>query len=190
MKPKELKNIAPLLFKIKNKDTGFTVPNAYFNEVENEIENIIITEFLPKETGLKIPDNYFENFENKLMLQLETDNKEVPKNYFENIEDRVFAKLERENKQRNSFKKYWIVSAIAASLVLFISIYNPFNEKNKLDLVEIEAYIEEGNIDINSYELADLYELELADLQIEKQINTDELEDYLEDELPESVFYN
>jgi len=190
MKPKELKNIAPILFEIKNKGTGFTIPSEYFNEIENEIESKIITNSFPKETGLKLPDNYFENFENKLLLQLETENKEVPDNYFENIEDRVFAKIENENKQANFFKKYWVISAIAASLVLLISVYNPFKEKSNLDLAEIEAYIEDGNIELNSYELADLYELEIEDLQIENQINTEELEEYLEDELPESVFYN
>ncbi len=80
--------------------------------------------------------------------------------------------------------------AVAASLLLFIGIYNPFTQNKDLKITEIEAWIDAGYLGLNSYEIAAIYETEIDDLVINNQINTKDLEIYLTDEFDESIFYD
>jgi hypothetical protein len=115
----------------------------------------------------------------------------VPDSYFETIEDKVFARIENENNSKQSFiNKYWIVTAVAASIMLLISIYKPFDIDKNLDIAEIEEYIEVENLNLSTYELADLYASEIDNLTIDNAITSDEIEDYLEEDFSESIFYN
>ena len=197
MKTQDLKHIAPTLAILQNKGTGYALPNKYFEGVEANFYNELYTENLPNDLGQKTPDGYFNEVEYKVLSKLSLQEKEIlnsnlPKDYFDTLEDRVFERLENEQEQEEktrSLKKYWFPVAIAASFILFISIYKPFKQVVKLEISEIEAYIYAGNLDLNTYEIAEFYEAELNELTVDKHINSDELEDYLEEEIPESLLY-
>ncbi len=192
----ELKHIAPILAKIQKKGSGFSIPENYFDEIENAISDKLFTATLSNTSGHKIPENYLEQLENTVLSKLEkeqTPNQKVPKGYFDSIEDQVFNQLALEDKPKViSLKKYWIpvAAAAAASLALLVSIYNPFSTNQNIKVSEIEQWIDEGNIELNSYEIAELYSDELENISIENTINTDDLEDYLNNEISEESFYN
>jgi hypothetical protein len=58
-------------------------------------------------------------------------------------------------------------------------------------LTEIESYIIDGNIDIDSYELADAINIDdLETIEFENTIKQDDLEDYLLDAISEENLYN
>ncbi len=153
-------------------------------------------EDLSKEPGYTIPGNYFKTIEKKLAPKLQIEKEKiaannVPEGYFERLEDLVFERLNTEKKPKVfSLKKHWIAVAVAASLLLFIGIYNPFTQNKDLKITEIEAWIDAGYLGLNSYEIAAIYETEIDDLVINNQINTKDLEIYLTDEFYESIFYD
>ncbi len=196
MTNKELRHSAPKLASIQKFGSGFALPIAYFNTIEESFFNQLFLEELSKESGYTIPENYFKTVEKKLALKLEIEKEKiaannVPEGYFERLEDVVFKRLNTERKPKVfSLKKYWIAVAVAASLLLFIGIYNPFTQNKDLKTTEIEAWIDAGYLGLNSYEIAAIYETEIDDLVIDNQINTEDLEIYLTDEFYESIFYD
>ncbi len=196
MTNKELRHSAPKLASIQKFGTGFALPIAYFNTIEESFFNQLFLEDLSKEPGYTIPGNYFKTIEKKLAPKLQIEKEKiaannVPEGYFERLEDLVFERLNNEKKPKVfSLKKHWIAVAVAASLLLFIGIYNPFTQNKDLKITEIEAWIDAGYLGLNSYEIAAIYETEIDDLVIDNQINTEDLEIYLTDEFYESIFYD
>ena len=196
MTNKELRHSAPKLASIQKFGTGFALPIAYFNTIEESFFNQLFLEDLSKEPGYTIPGNYFKTIEKKLAPKLQIEKEKiaannVPEGYFERLEDLVFERLNTEKKPKVfSLKKHWIAVAVAASLLLFIGIYNPFTQNKDLKITEIEAWIDAGYLGLNSYEIAAIYETEIDDLVINNQINTKDLEIYLTDEFYESIFYD
>lgn len=194
MTRKELKNIAPILANLQNKGAGFKVPETYFETIETAFTDKKVATSLPNHVGYIIPENYFESIEEKVFFKLGEDaNKEqyVPETKFETFEDIVIGRIEQE-KQAKFFniKKYWKPLAIAASLALVFFIYNPFNSSNNKEIAEITQWIESGNLDLDSYEIAEYFQSELESLELENTINTESLENYLLEEVSEESFYN
>lgn len=195
MNTEDLKHIAPILASLQNKGTGFTSPPTYFDSIENRVFDTLFTDSLPQESGSSIPDNYFDELEDKVISRLNlsdtaTKKDDIPKGYFDALENRVFKRLEKEDKRKViALKRYWIPTAIAASLLLIISIYNPFTENNNLEFAEIEEWIDAGNLELNSYEIAAIYNTEIDNIKINQKYNEQDLEDYLTDEISESLFY-
>lgn len=165
MTVKKLQHIAPTLAKLQEKGTGFSVPKAYFDAIEESLAVILALQN-PKELH-------------------------VPKDYFEHVESYVFDRLKKDNNLKaTSLRKYWIPATIAASLLFLMSIYNPFSQKNTIEVTEIEQWISAGNLDLTSYEIADVFESDIDSFDIETQINEEDLEAYLEDTISESIFYD
>ena len=194
MTPQELKHITPILAKIQKKGSGFSIPENYFEEIENAISDKLFTDSLSNTSGHKIPENYLEQIENTVLSKLEkerTPSEKVPEGYFDSVEDQVFDRLALEEKPKIiSLKKYWIPVVVAASLALLVSIYNPFSTNQNIEVSEIEQWIDEGNLELNPYEIAELYNDELENISIENTLNTDDLEDYLNNQISEESFYN
>ncbi len=196
MTQRELKHNAPILTQIQKKGTGFTFPKGYLNKIETQVFNKLFLENLSKNAGYITPINYFNTVESNVVSQLQikkttslTDS--VPDAYFDTVEEAVFKRLEQEKKLKIiPLKKYWIPAIIAASLLLFIGIYNPFTRNKLIETAEIEAWIDAGYLELNSYEIAAIYETEIDDLTIDNQINTENLENYLTDDLSETIFYD
>ena len=189
---KKLKHIAPILASLQNKETGFKVPETYFDTVENSVINKIDKVSLPKNTGYILPDNYFDTIEDKLLSKLNEnleDKQSVPENYFETFEDIVIERIAKD-KKFISIKKLWIPTAIAASLVLMFSIYNPFSSKNNIEVAEVNLWIEEGYLGMSSYDIAEYFHPDLETLDLENTINKDDLENYIKNEFSEESFYN
>ncbi len=142
---------------------------------------------------MNTPEGYFENFEDRMMLRImeenlpESNGLRVPNTYFDSLEDRVVDRLEvnTEPKVIPLFSKRTLiyVSGIAASLLLLISLWGRSGEMSldELSANEVEEYIENGGIDLSSYEvMALLAEDELSEINIPSEVISDEqLETYL-----------
>lgn len=190
MTPQELKHIAATLAEIQKKGSGFGIPKGYFKEVENSVTTRLFVDLLPKNSGYHTPDAYFKQVESHVMSRIDT-KQSVPDGYFDTIEYTVFERLALEKKSKVfSLRKYWVPAAVAASLVLLVTIYNPFNNKQNIEVADIEAWIEEGNLDMDSYEIADALNADLENITIENNIDKDDLENYIDDAFSEESFYN
>ncbi len=192
MTPKEFKHIAPILANLKGKGTGFKHPKSYFEEIDSQIKSRLFVGLLPDEHGYKVlskslKEKSIQTKENSSLSAI----RNVPKDYFDTFEKRLSKRLDSETLAKsNLFKRYWSPMAIAASLVLFISLFNPFSQGNEMTANEMEAYFEEGILEVDSYEIAAIYSLELESLTLTDQISTDDIESYLLSEIDESILYN
>ncbi len=124
----EWENEAPQLAKLK-KSNPFTVPNQYFEELGERINQSVFISKLEKteNAGFNVPSNYFETLEKQInssialeQFKYETQGFSVPDTYFEKLQQNIVAKT-TETKASKTVKiwqqpifKY----AVAACLVI------------------------------------------------------------------------
>jgi hypothetical protein len=53
------------------KDSGFEVPNGYFDSVEDAFSIKLRESSFPKDSGFEIPDDYFNSLENQILSKVE-----------------------------------------------------------------------------------------------------------------------
>ena len=148
----------------------------------NKLHNI-------KDSGFKTPKNYFDSLEDSIMNQIKLQEKiedsgfRVPSNYFDSLDDKILGKVAHEPKVIPLFTKRNLlyVSSIAAAIVLMFNIIG--NNKqltfDDLEIVSIENYLSEENIDTQEFASL-LTEDELtADNFIDTNITDEALEDYI-----------
>ena len=156
--------------------TGFKVPAHYFDTLEETICNEIDLEVLPKDTGFIAPVGYFENVETVVLQTLNFDEK--PKSVI----------------GLNSRKTLVYVSAVAACFAIIVSVfYSNKSIVKQIDSIKtssIENYIDEGFIDLKSYEvLALLDDEDIVNIDLESNIFSEEsLENYLLENRIEETF--
>ena len=148
-----------------------------------------------KNTGFKVPENYFETFEDSVLHNIKLNSQlndlkntgfKVPENYFESFDENVFKNLNtnKSSKVVNLFnrKKASYITGIAASIILVFNLF--FNNKQEvtfsdIETANIEAYLTNQNL--SSYQLGTILEEEslVIDNFIDNKINKESLEDYL-----------
>ena len=145
----------------------------------------------------KTPQNYFDSFEDKLMDKLSTKESVMPKargftvpdNYFDTFNDELTSKL---NKETNVIPLYPIkkIMAIAASIAAIAIIFLGYNWNRTEELsisdlanTDIEAYFENNEFDLTSYEIAEV--LPFTDTEFSNMLNSsienENILDYLSD---------
>lgn len=145
----------------------------------------------------KTPQNYFDSFEDKLMDKLSTKESVMPKargftvpdNYFDTFNDKLTSKL---NKETNVIPLYPIkkIMAIAASIAAIAIIFLGYNWNRTEELsisdlanTDIEAYFENNEFDLTSYEIAEV--LPFTDTEFSNMLNSsienENILDYLSD---------
>lgn len=194
MKSTELKNIAPTLFKLKKFGTGFIVPKSYFENLEDQVNSQIFIQNIKSKDSFDIPKGYFKDFENSVFEKINSEKKEkefnIPENYFDTIEDNVLKKINSEVKVislQSKILKTLIPASIAASILLVFSL-SFFNSNNETDLMatlntaEIENWLDNGYIDIDTHEIESLYtDEELENIELENTFDDENLINYLDD---------
>ncbi|MGP1990338.1 hypothetical protein D9V96_000455 [Zobellia laminariae] len=137
-----------------DKKNPFKAPEGYFEEFDKNLFEKLSREdsAIPKKEGFKLPDGYFDSLSDKLQQKLKEDqqNKVIP---------------------LKSYKKYYYaVTAMAAILVVALTLnLNKTNEISFDDLAQsdIENYFNQNELDLTSYELAEVMpisELEMTDM--------------------------
>ena len=202
MNKTKLHKVAPTLSMI-SKESGFTVPNDYFETLEDDVlAKMKLSNFGDKlnENKFETPKGYFDNLEDIVLTKLKAEAiqkeniDEIPSDYFETFEDTVIAKLNTPKKvySLKNFTKYIAPIAIAASLLLLF-ILNTNQESvsfESLAITEIEALIDQGIVDADTDLLAATFsDIELSTEQQNSFLTETEALDYLSDEDLEMLMY-
>jgi len=157
---KELKTYLNELNKKNCDQSGFTVPDDYFEGIEDAVFSKITEDTLPSRTGFTVPENYFKTLEEQVISKIET-----PK---------------KTGKLRSLIIRF--TTSAAAVLLLFfgISQYNQATNItfDSLTIAEINDWMLEEEITIDSYEIADISETTYTN--IPESISDQELNDYLD----------
>lgn len=159
-----------------------------------------------KISGFKTPEKYFENFETELFARMEEDKFpksagfEVPPGYFDALEEKVLKKeftLNKQSKVITLFPKRYFAyaAAIAACLMIGVTLFNSNQSTSSIDTIQlalIDKYIEEGNLNIDLYELTsylDVDDIEIVDFD-NQYFSQTTLEDYLLENTEEDILMN
>lgn len=153
--------------------------------------------------GFKIPEDYFESFEASLYSKINEEELpknsgyKVPESYFKDLEDQLVQKIHSTQKTANVIsifsKRNVAIVAVAASLVLLVTLVNKSSSKSDsfetLDLTSITSYIDEGNVELNSYDIgAMLTEEDFINGSLDSQITKDDsIEEYLLETMTENT---
>lgn len=146
--------------------------------------------------GLKAPENYFEDFEDRLYTKILEDSlpKEsgfaMPHGYLDSFDERILQKVNEDAtvKVIPLYKRKALVyiATVAACVALVFSIFTKTGgDEITLDIADIEEYFNEGGLDYNSYDVAQLLnDDDLENLPLENSLFSEEnLEDYILDNL-------
>lgn len=156
-----------------------------------------------KKNSFNTPEGYFENFNERLMGRIEkevhsesiipkSDGFSVPENYFDEITPKIMSKTsQRDGKiiQLNPFRRFYYGTAAVAAV--FIVIFG-FNWKSNEPIVfddlantEIDAYFESNDLNISTYELAELVSLENVELNdiLDQDLDAENILEYLDENL-------
>lgn len=188
-----------------NNSTGFTTPKDYFSSFnENLFEKLHPNSTDIEDTGFSIPNGYFESFDDELFSKIHTENssfsttKETgytsPKGYLDNIDYIITNTVNRHKTTkviplftRGQIIKVASIAAIAVLSFFVVTFF--FNDSNPISFEDIdyatyEEYINEEDLSLNEYEIADLYNVTEDDLEsLETILDNEQLYEYLSDEL-------
>lgn len=154
-----------------SKTTGYSAPKGYFETIEDTVSSKLDAVKLPEKEGYSVPEDYFDGIENSVLDKLgkktaTIEASDIPEGYFDTLEDRVFEKLKQANDVKEvkvislgeRFKKALAPLAVAATIALLFMIgYNRPIAPLEGDGLIVEELIEENLIDLNSYEIAEVF---------------------------------
>lgn len=145
----------------------------------------------------KTPENYFDNFQDRLMDKLSEENQSIPSHsgfktpdgYFSSFQDRLNAKLETKEVKvvpLFSYKKWMAAAASVAALVLvYLGLNSKTTDITFTDLanVDIEAYFENNEFDLTSYDIAEVIPLENTEISdmLNAPLDDELILDYLDE---------
>ena len=144
------KKDAPALAAMQKRNP-FTVPNGYFNSVEELVATAIFIDGLSNktnETGFEVPPDYFDN----LTARIETNTRlaampkvenafAVPSDYFETLQDKINSKLAAEApKKVAKIIPLWrrnIVKYASAACFLLVASYGTYFYQNNAATIPV-----------------------------------------------------
>ena len=171
----EIKNSENFLKSHIKNETGFKIPDAYFNSFENQFSTFLSEEHFPKKTPFTTPKEYFNHLENSVLI------KTLPKKQkvvlFSNTNKTYF----------NHKIKTIIAIAAAASIALILGLNLFFFTNTKtisIDDVasnELESWLYNNVNLISRYDLAFVYNDESVNEAsiIPNSISDAQIENYL-----------
>ncbi|WP_088322950.1 hypothetical protein [Polaribacter tangerinus] len=163
----------------------------------NNIENFLNAE-TPKKPGFSLPENYFIELEEEILCSI-SENKlpnnksfTVPNNYFDNLEDSLLKKIKTANTKPKAIlikkKVLKLISfGVAASFMLFLSVeYFLKTNTNQLNFdsvseLAIENWIVDNVTELSDDDFASILENEILTVNdfSFNQIKNEAIEDYL-----------
>ena len=183
------KNKKDILNKMRSGDTGFSIPENYFDQFEKDL-------FENKgkvKSGFTTPEKYFDAFDDKMLDRLKTDSNKstgfkTPTNYFKDLDQKILSKVDLEKPVKviklNTSKYLRILGlSVAASLLLFFSLRNS-NSNDKvfdietLEISEIESWMDEDLITFSDYDISETFDD--VYLSVDGNYAEDEIFDYLD----------
>jgi hypothetical protein len=156
--------------------------------------------------GFKVPENYFEEFSDGLFSKMKEEEEEeekegsipkttgfkTPERYFDHLEDSILSTIKNTARIRKSKTRIlYTISSVAAALLLYIGTAK-YNQSNivtfeSITITDVQAYIEAGNMSLDTYALASLdQDIDMNDL-LDDSISDEEINDYLNTIEPEFI---
>ncbi len=156
----------------KKNNEGFSIPKGYFKTFPDKLFKKIKAEkyILPKNEGFTVPKNYFKTFENNLFKKID-------------------AEKQKKVIKLTVYKKYYYTATAIAAVFLLIFTLNLIKPVavsfDTITQNEIENYIQNNYITLNSYEIAQVFtDVNLEEINIiENNFQDDEIMDYLYENL-------
>ena len=144
----------------QNIKTGFTIPEGYFNSIENVFFSNSIEKCLPKKDGFNTPENYFNKLDNQILTKL------------------------RNSKKGKLIKiKMLQLVPIAATIAifLFIGINFIYTENSELSSDEITNWFDTNINAISNYDITTFFgDANFDDIELlEHIINEDLIKTYI-----------
>lgn len=160
--------------------------------------------------GFSVPSNYFEDLEEELLDMVQGSNPEakitldkiegsgfnVPEGYFENLEIELPGNVSQEPKIIPLFKKeYMLYAASIAAIIIALagSLYinpAPVDTWENIELSVLENYIDNNNIELTTTEISGFLFNDgiLIDDASFKEVNSEAMLDYLEENVEDPTF--
>lgn len=168
---KELKKDIVKLKKLGLSQPGFKTPENYFEDFSDTLFTKLSEESLPTETGFKVPDTYFEN-----------------------LEETIISNIPISKNKKSKVKILYTISSIAAAFLLYLGLtqYNKSTSTTisfeSISANDIQAYIEAGNMNIDSYMIAEIdQQIDFND-PLYNNISDQEINNYLDTQSTEYLF--
>lgn len=160
--------------------TGFTLPDGYFDNLENRLSKKALTNaLLDNEKSLH---QLHIIRPNELKINSKKTGFKVPENYFDQLESR-FDKSDEVKKSVGKVRTLRLISmSIAASILLFFGIQFMNDGQQNTNMVvieneEIADWVADDLITFNTYDIAEAF----SDVELEQTLYTDEaVNDYLD----------
>ncbi len=154
-----------------------------------------------KKNSFNTPEGYFDSFHDRLMARMEkeaqtdsvipkSDGFAIPEGYWDGVTPKIMSKTVKENGKVIQLKSYrtfyYGAAAVAAVFVLVFGINwksTPTVAFDDLANAEIDAYFESNELDINTYELAELVSLDNVELNdvLEQDLDAENILQYLDE---------
>ncbi len=152
-----------------------------------------------KKNSFKVPPGYFEGLTERIQKKMQEDDAQkfpkedgfgVPETYFDKLEKEILANtIEKETPviQLRPYKRYlYAAAAIAAIFVLVMTL--PWNRSQTItfdDLAEVDitSYFESQELELSSYEIAEVIPVANLDIDefMETEMDDQQIMNYLED---------
>ncbi len=152
----------------------------------------------------KTPEGYFESFNERLMDKIaaeefiipKTDGFSVPEGYFDSVHDNITSKITTDESKVISlvdYKKIFFAVASIAAILVLVFYLSPDTTKpvrfDDLANAEIDAYFENTDIGLSSYEIAQVVDIDASELgtinddaiEIEEEVLIDYLDSNIAD---------
>ena len=163
-----IKNSEAYLNSVLGKENGFSIPENYFNDVEERLSCFLTEDSIIKKKPFTTPDSYFESLEDIIISKVST---EVNTTKVISLKQRIIKV---------------IPIGVAASIMLFISLnyLNNFNTEVSFDNLaesDIETWILENSTEMTSQDIATFIPTEniITDDFTFTTIDSQEIEDYI-----------
>jgi hypothetical protein len=186
-----------ILKSLKNKETGFTVPEGYLENFEVLLEQKTIE----SKTGFTLPKDYLENLDSVILSKVsKTTNTgfKTPDNYFESVDNKILNRIDLNKKSRiisiiqtPLFKR--VSYAVAASLVLFFGVKsfyftNTVSDFDSVTTAQIDSWVEDDLLTFSTYDIAE--NLTDIDYDMSSDFSDEEILDYLDNTDIENLLLN
>lgn len=156
---------------------------------------------IPKKNNFKTPPGYFENLSDRILQRMDEEDTKglpqkegfsVPKGYFEGVEKDILEKALKPDTPVISLKRFrpflYAAAAVAVLFVLVIGLNGNSGDDLTFDdlaQADITSYIESRDLELSSYEIAEVIpvtQLEIEDF-VDTGVDEEEILDYLEDSI-------
>jgi hypothetical protein len=163
---------------------------------------------IPKKNNFKTPPDYFESLTDRILQRLDDEDTKglpkkegftVPKGYFEGVEKDILDKaLGRETPvvRLGRFRPFlYAAAAVAVLFVLVIGLNRNSGDTLSFDdlaQAEIASYIESRDLELSSYEIAEVIpvtQLEIDDF-MDTAVDEEQILNYLEDSIDDLDEFN